>query len=118
MLIQNVSNTVPVIQAVGTVSKKPSDEGRSITAIPLKTKAAPELPVAQLQHAVEKFNNAMKESKQNLEFSVDTETKKPVIKLVDSVTGELIRQIPSKEMLAIARSIDQFQQGMLLSHKA
>lgn len=118
MLIQNVGNTVPAIQAGNTIDERLSGEGRPTLATPSKTRVASQLSVAQLQSTVDKFNDVMRQSKQNLEFSVDTETKKPIIKLVDSVTGELIRQIPSEEMLAIARSIDQFQQGLLISQKA
>lgn len=73
----------------------------------------------QLQNAVDGINQAMRQSNQNLEFSVDASTKKPIVKMVDTQTGELIRQFPSEETLAIARSIDQFlqRQGLLLSQK-
>jgi flagellar protein FlaG len=77
----------------------------------------------QLKVAVNNINQAMRQSKQNLEFSVDTTTKKPVVRMVDTDTGELIRQFPSDAVLAIASSIDQFllqhqfQQGLLLNQK-
>lgn len=118
MLIQNIDNPIPAIQTGSDIAERLHSVSRPIAVAPPKADGTPELSVPQLQSAVEKFNGVMRQSKQNLEFSLDTETKKPIIKLVDSVTGELIRQIPSEEMLAIARSIDQFQQGMLLSHKA
>lgn len=117
MLIQHVGNTAPAMLAGNFINDRLSENGKP-AFIPSKTDALPQLSPDQLKNTVTKFNDVMKQSKQNLEFSVDTETKKPLIKLVDSVTGELIRQIPSEEMLAIARSIDQFQQGMLLSQKA
>jgi flagellar protein FlaG len=37
--------------------------------------------------------------------------------VVDSSTDEVIRQIPSDEVIAISRSIDRLQ-GILLKHKA
>jgi len=37
---------------------------------------------------------------------------------MDTDTGDLIRQYPSEEMLAISSAIDQFQQGVLLKQKA
>lgn len=82
--------------------------------------AAPQqLSSGQLQNAVDGINLAMRQSNQNLEFSVDTSTNKPVVKMVDTQTGDLIRQFPSEETLAIARSIDQFlqRQGLLLNQK-
>lgn len=75
-------------------------------------------PAEQLKSAVNDINKAMRQSNQSLEFSVDNDTKKPMVKLVDSDTGELIRQIPSEETLAIARSIDRFQRGLLLKQQA
>ncbi|MBZ0068923.1 MAG: flagellar protein FlaG, partial [Thiobacillus sp.] len=38
--------------------------------------------------------------------------------MLDTSTGQLIRQYPSEEALAISRGIEQFQQGLLLKQKA
>ncbi|MDP1678593.1 MAG: flagellar protein FlaG [Candidatus Nitrotoga sp.] len=73
---------------------------------------------AQLQSVVNDINKVLKQSNRNLEFSVDTATQKPVVKLMDTDTGDLIRQYPSEEMLAISSAIDQFQQVVLLEQKA
>lgn len=74
----------------------------------------------QLKQAANDINHAMRQSNQSLEFafSVDTETKKPIIKVMDTKTGEVIRQMPSEEMMAISRSIDEFQRGHLLKQEA
>ncbi|MBU1394709.1 MAG: flagellar protein FlaG [Gammaproteobacteria bacterium] len=81
--------------------------------------AAEQPPSAtQLQNAVDSLNKALQQSNKNLEFTVDTETKDPVVKLVDSETGDVIRQYPSEEALSIARAIDTFQQGMLIKQEA
>jgi flagellar protein FlaG len=74
----------------------------------------------QLKVAADNINQAMQQANQNLEFefSMDTDTKKTVVKVVDKQTGELVRQIPSEETVAIARSIDKFQRSLLLNQKA
>lgn len=74
----------------------------------------------QIKKATDNINQAMKQANQNLEFefSMDTDTKKTVVKVVDKQTGELVRQIPSEETVAIARSIDRFQRSLLLNQKA
>jgi len=77
-----------------------------------------QVSAAELKSAVETLNKAMQQSNQNLEFSVDTDTKKVVVRMVDTSTGQLIRQFPSEETLAISRVIEAFQQGMLLKQKA
>lgn len=74
----------------------------------------------QVKKAADNISQAMKQANQNLEFefSMDTDTKKTVVKVTDRQTGELVRQIPSEETVAIARSIDRFQRSLLLNQKA
>ena len=128
MLIQNVS-VDPAPQparlasdgASGGVVVQPSSAGVRLGVAAGLTQAVSQPPSPeQLQNAVDSINQAMRQSSQNLEFSVDRDTNKQVVKMVDAKTGDLIRQIPSEETLAIARSIDQFmqRQGLLLSQKA
>jgi flagellar protein FlaG len=82
-------------------------------------KAGPQRVSAEaLNGAVAAINQAMQQSNQALEFSVDTDTRETVVRMVDTSTGELIRQFPSEATLAIARGIEQFQQGLLLTQKA
>lgn len=73
---------------------------------------------AQIQSAVDKANQAMQQANTGVEFSIDKDSKRSLIKVVDTKTGETIKQFPSKEMIAISQSIDQFQKGLLLRQKA
>jgi flagellar protein FlaG len=41
-----------------------------------------------------------------LQFSVDEETERTVIKVIDSESGELIRQIPDEVFLELARKLN------------
>lgn len=82
--------------------------------------AVPE-PAPQPQPKPEELSQAMASIKQmidikapnSLQFSVDDSTGKTIVRISDAETGEMIRQIPSEEMLDIARSLDKMQ-GMLL----
>jgi flagellar protein FlaG len=80
--------------------------------------AAPEPSPQQVRQAVEGINRAVKPSNSNLEFTFDASTRKLVVRMVDADSGEVIRQIPSKVVLAIAESIGEYQKGLLLSQKA
>lgn len=71
----------------------------------------------QLQQAVEQMRQAIQARNNNLQFSVDKETGKTVVRVVDAQNGETIRQIPSEEALALSKSLDKLQ-GLLLSQKA
>ena len=71
----------------------------------------------QLEVAVKAVQEFTRPMAGNLEFSLDEETGKTIVKVVDSTTKELIRQIPSEEMLDIARALDRLQ-GLLVRQKA
>lgn len=90
---------------------------RPVAAEPVQ--AAPQqASLEELNDAVATINQAMQQSNQALEFSVDTDTRRTVVRMVDTSTGELIRQFPSEATLAISRGIAEFQQGLLIKQKA
>jgi flagellar protein FlaG len=66
----------------------------------------------QVRRAAEVINRQLQVVAPNLRFSVDEDTGKTVVRVVDTDTGEIIRQVPSEEALAISRSIDRLQ-GLL-----
>jgi len=70
-----------------------------------------------LQDAVERANKAMQQMANNLEFSVDDDTGIRVVKVVDKASGDVIRQMPSEQMLEIAKSIEGMQQSLMLRDK-
>jgi flagellar protein FlaG len=52
-----------------------------------------------------------------LQFSVDKDTHSTVVKVIDSETNKLIRQIPSEELLSISKRLEAAT-GMLFSETA
>ncbi len=75
------------------------------------------LGAEQIESALEEVRAAVQPVARSLLFSLDDESGRTVIKVVDSVTNEMIRQIPSEEILAIARAVDKLQ-GLLIEQKA
>lgn len=61
----------------------------------------------QVKQAVDSINQSMQSLARGLEFTVDKESERIVVKVVDPETREVIRQIPSEETLSIAKSLDQ-----------
>lgn len=119
MIIQNTPNVNQPVRPAVHVGGTAPDGAERKTAAPAPTQHSPaQASTAELETAVATINQAMRQSNRNLEFSLDTDTRKTVVKVVDTNTGELIRQFPSEKALAISRSIEQFQQGILLTHKA
>ena len=86
-------------------------------AIQLLPKQPEQSSKEQVQQAVAEIQKAVEPMARNLQFSIDKETGKTVVTVVDSATNEVIRQIPGEEVLAIARAIDRMQ-GLLFRQKA
>ena len=70
----------------------------------------------QVAEAIATANKALQSISSSVEFSLDSSTGKTVIRIVDSGNRQVIRQIPSEEMLAIARAVDRLQ-GLLLRQR-
>lgn len=112
--------------AQGTVSlpAAPSQQGGAPQPTAKVSVAVPE-PAPQQQPQPEQVQKAMEALKQLIEtkapnslaFSIDDSTGKTIVRITDAETGEMIRQIPSEEMLEIARSLDRMQ-GALLQQQA
>jgi flagellar protein FlaG len=77
---------------------------------------------AQVSQAVKQVNDAFTMRGQNLYASIekDKETGINVVKLLDKNTKEIVRQYPSKEIIAISAAIAQYQEskGQLLDISA
>ncbi|MBK7765239.1 MAG: flagellar protein FlaG [Sulfuritalea sp.] len=130
MIVQNANRLKPDVRtagragdaASGSAAASSADKRRGVAVdVPPAADvavAAKQASVEQLQRAAEVVNKALRQSSRNLEFRLDERTNRVVVKLTDTETGEVIRQIPSDEMLAISRAIGEFQQGLLLRQKA
>lgn len=118
---QNIGGTAqPVGPQVGSGNLRPSG-GVSSHSASQKPEAVPEEDLSsaesQVDHAAEVANRFMSSLSLNLQFSVDRDVNKVVVKVVDSVTHEVIKQFPSEEMLAISKALDKLQ-GLLIKTSA
>ncbi len=71
----------------------------------------------QIKQAVQKIQGAVDNLAHNLRFSIDEDTGKTIIKVVDTHTDEVIRQFPTEQAIEIARTLDKVQ-GLLFNDKA
>ena len=113
-------NTAPIAPA----EPRASSRGTSATELAAVTPVSEKTPVnqppaseAQLQSAVNAANDFIKPITNAVEFSLDEDSERMVVKVMDIATKEVIRQIPSEEMLAIAQALDKIQ-GLLIKQKA
>lgn len=115
MSIQNIGN-------YGASAPPPvSAQGSTPRATPPAVEAdvAPAQPSSeQLQKAVDTIKKSVgSAASNNLQFSIDNDTGRTLVRVVDQSTGQTIRQIPSEEVLAMAKAVDQMK-GVLLKQQA
>jgi len=66
-----------------------------------------EASVERLQKAAEQLNELMQNGQRRLNFSVDQNSDQVIVRVVDKVSQEVIRQIPGPEAIKIAENLDQ-----------
>ncbi|MGB0663597.1 MAG: flagellar protein FlaG [Pontibacterium sp.] len=71
----------------------------------------------QLEKAVDKLNELMKDGQRSLAFSVDSDSEEVVVKVMDKTTDEVIRQIPNEEALRFAEHVEGMM-GVIFNDKA
>ena len=71
----------------------------------------------EVTQAVSNINKAMQFMSRQLEFSVDTDSERTIVKVIDQQTREVIRQMPTKEALEIGKALEKAQ-GLLIKQTA
>ena len=108
---ERTTESAPVVKT--TAVQKPQN-------IQAPVKADVMLDVKQQQklvkEAISKLNELAKAGNQQLGFSMDPHINGPVITVHNTQTGELVRTIPSEEVLRVAKSIDSLK-GVIFSEK-
>lgn len=104
---QALDSLSPQAKSSGTTKVKDADEQSQ--------ESAPPTP-AQIQEAATLLRQAVSMVNTSVNFRVDQSTAKTVITVIDTERGQVIRQIPSEEALALSRAIN-VQQGLLLKTK-
>jgi flagellar protein FlaG len=84
-----------------------------------EAKPSQEVGLAEVEQAVKEINSYLQLVRRNLEFSVDKEAQRVVVKVIDAETGEVVRQIPPDAVLAMAKFLHAREtKGLLLAQQA
>jgi len=133
--MSEISNITPAtsvrIQAASTSPGSASGEiTQSATVVDVKTVDEDEnalkhdsnqkLSLDAVKEAVKSGNTMLQSASSSLSFEIDSATKQVVVKIVDRNTGELVRQIPTVEMLDFMRRMKELEgnSGSLIQAKA
>jgi flagellar protein FlaG len=98
----------------GTAVRQPAPAAAPKAGPP---KAAAEPDPAEVTKAVSEINKAMQVLSRNIEFSIDADSQRTIVKVIDQETKEVIRQMPSVEALEIGKALQKVQ-GLLIRQTA
>ena len=71
-----------------------------------------------LDRTVQQLNELAQTVRREIRFTIDDGTGRTVINVLDAETDELVRQIPSEEVLALATKLKEEAQSMLVDAQA
>ena len=67
--------------------------------------------------AVKKLNDFVAPALQTIQFELDQQTERMVVKVVDVASHQVLRQIPNEEVLAMSKTLDRLQ-GLVIRQTA
>ncbi|MDH3712547.1 MAG: flagellar protein FlaG [Gammaproteobacteria bacterium] len=105
-----VSQANKTQRAAEVVELRPGTNGQPLRELP-------PAEMAELEQAVENLNQTLQDIKRELRFSVDDDTGRTIVKVINADTDEVVRQIPSEQLLNTVRHMEQ-QAGLLLDTEA
>lgn len=111
----SISNT-GTLPSADTKSVEPAPPSNAVLLTGSKAPQAV-ASIDQVRNAVKQVEEAISTKAQDLRFSLDDESGKTIVKILDQKTQTVLRQIPSEEMLEIAKALDKMQ-GLLVKNKA
>lgn len=122
--LQSVQNNVtgqskPLAKPVqtGSVTESSAAQDQAVSQGLEQQREQQQQRTEALRDKVAELNDYMQNLNRSLQFSVDDQSGDTVIKVVDSETEEVVRQIPSEEILRVRNAIEKYR-GILLETQA
>jgi len=100
------------VQDVVSKSEAISQSGKTMPAESV-AKVAEEADTQAVENAVSKLNEYVQSTARTLNFQVDDDSGKTVIKVYDRESDQLIRQIPNELVLELARRLNEEEPSLL-----
>lgn len=112
--LQPKGNSEPVSRVQKQSVVDASGEPRSLvqSAVEQQTAVSALVDQGQIGEAVENLNQYAQSVQRQLEFTVDEESGKTIIKVIDAETGETIRDIPPEEVLNMQKKLKETSDQM------
>ncbi|NOT85655.1 MAG: flagellar protein FlaG [Methylococcaceae bacterium] len=120
--ITNINRLAPATSPVSAITRNTLKDDAALKAatvsflpLPLQDKrdADKSLDVSPeaLKTAVKQGNDLFQAEQRNLQMEVDDATKQVVVKVIDQASGDIIRQMPTIEVLEFMKKMQELEGG-------
>jgi flagellar protein FlaG len=90
---------------------------RKAELVKLESTQSAEVEKSALETAVKKLNDFVAPAVQAIRFELDQNTERMVVKVIDSASQRVLRQIPNEQVLVMSQTLDKLQ-GLVVNHTA
>jgi flagellar protein FlaG len=90
---------------------------RKAELVKLESTQSAEVEKSALENAVKKLNDFVAPAVQAIRFELDQNTERMVVKVIDSASQRVLRQIPNEQVLVMSQTLDKLQ-GLVVNHTA
>ena len=101
--VPNASNQIAVDRTTSPSGLKPVVKTENAKVEPAV------IDKGELVTAVKKLNDLVAPALQTVQFSLDDQSERMVVKVVDTASKQVLRQIPNEEVLAMSKTLDKLQ---------
>lgn len=111
-IITNNNIAVPPVVKYDTRQVEQVAVAREVGSVPqaqIKSEDTAQPDKQAVEDAVTSMQEATQALQRNLNFSIDDSTGRMVVKVTDSASGEVIRQMPTEDALRLAESLDEMR---------
>ena len=106
--------------SVNRLQEAPAVEASKVTPLAEKQVEQKSQPVAngkEIEDAVTNLNDFAQSVNRQLQFTVDKESGKTIVKVIDAETGETIRDIPPEEILKMQKQLRETSERFFQKEK-
>ena len=117
-MVHQVTSRTELLPAAGHVHQDAPQRSQAEESVrqPAESHSV-KIESSDLEKAVEKVREVFQTVEPRLQFEVDPDLDRVIVKIMNGESGEVIRQIPPQEVLNLAKSL-QALPGLLLKQEA
>jgi flagellar protein FlaG len=109
MISESLNITGTSMQKMPTTSEQIEVSRKKVTDEPDKSQGSPKKDTVQPEEVLKKIKALTEDGMYSVRFESDAKTHQLVVKIVDSQTQDVIRQVPAEDMLGLKQALTEYE---------